>query len=113
MRPTKGFGRLARSLSSFWERDPRSRSAVLAGLDLQAAADVLDAAPDHGQAQMAGLNGAADMLGVDADAVVVDLQDELTVAPGDADVDRRRGGVLDGVDDELLRDRQQRRTVHV
>src|SRR4051812_2757211 len=107
MRPTKGLRCLARGLSAFRERDARPRSAVASGLDLEPPAGVLDAAADHGQTHVAGPDSATGLLGIDADPVVVDLQYEVPVAPGDVDLDRRWSGVLDRVDHELLGNREQ------
>src|SRR4051794_6798346 len=88
MRPTKGFGRLAGSLSSFWERDPRPRSAVLARGDLELPARILDAAADHRKADVPGTHGPAGAIGIDPHAIVADLEDEPLVPLVDHDVDR-------------------------
>ena len=76
-------------------------AAVRSGGDIELAAGVLDASPDHRQAHMAGPDGAVGLGSVDPDAVVADLEHELACLLADVDLDPGGIRVLDGVDDEL------------
>jgi hypothetical protein len=90
-----------------WENDPRMGATVRAGDDLERPADVLDSPAHHGEPEMTGLHRPPARRIVDAYAVVVDLKDDPVVLVLDHGPDSRRVSVLDGIDDQLLDDRDE------
>jgi hypothetical protein len=69
------------------ENNPRAGAAVGPGRDVQPAAGVLYTAPHHREADMSGLDSAVCLSRVDADAIVVDFEDQMSILFVYEDVD--------------------------
>jgi hypothetical protein len=79
------------------------------GLDVQRAARILYTPPDHGKTDVTRLDRARRIGGIDADAVVADLEYRTSAVGPDRHVDAGRARMLDCVYDEFLSHGQQQR----